>query len=1084
MITTNKKKKSRHYTPSVNIVRDTGVDINYIATPNASQVFNQLINGYKTGWRSFTIVGAYGIGKSSFLWALQKQLTGEKIYFPSKQSFEGAKYVIKTFIGDYSSIIDSFALEFLDHKRKTYTVKEIIQAIGDAYNSAKKKKQGLIILIDELGKYLEFAAKNNPEKELYFLQQLSEFINNTERDLLLVTTLHQGFNGYSRELTPRQKTEWDKVSGRLKELTFNEPVEQLLLLASERLSELKLISKPTGFQILFNEIKRANAFLLKDYFSEIYAEKLLPFDMVSAPMMTLALQKYGQNERSLFSFIESNDPHGLSDFLSKKKPYYNLSSVFDYLIHNYYSLLSTKYNPHYAQWSSIKTALDQAEVGYEGKIDDAHQLIKTIGLLNIFSNSSVKIDDQFLEQYGKYSLGIKDPKATISKLKGLRIIRFVKHLSKYILFEGTDLDIELAIDEAGNLVEKVTNVVDHLNQYFDFPFILAKASYYKTGTPRFFSFQLSEQPVAPTPSGEVDGVINLIFSEKVKTAEIINISKTNNEAVLYGLYTNTAEIRNLIFEIKKIKRVKEDHVEDRVATRELEKILQHQINLLNHYVLGSLYTKGRVRWFKGGKEVTITDQRNFNRTLSEICDEIYHGTPIYKNEMVNKTKLSGPILAARRNFLNMLAENSSKKDLGFDKDKFPPEKTIYLSLLKEPGIHREEDGVYSLGAPLSEDSGLKGLWEECSRFLNSTRESKRSVSELIQMLQHKPFKLKQGFIEFWISVFLFAHKEDYALFHEDIYVPYLPVETLELLLRDPKEYSIKKFDIDGVNLKLFNSYRTLLNQSQKNKPTSETFIQTIRPLLTFYRNLPNYSKHTKRLSKTALNIRAAIASSKDPEDTFFSQFPKSLGYTAKELVSDSSKLETYITQLQNALKEIRISYDELVIRIEFFLCTEITSSNSYPEYKLSLKNRFLNIKRHLLLPYQNTFITRIYSEVPDNKTWLSSLCYACINKSLDDLTDEEENMFCDKLKDLIHELDNLSELSEAGFDESKEIAFKLEVTSFVQGLQKNLVRLPISKNKELIQQLSQIKAKLGPDRQLNIATLSKLLEELLHDEKS
>ena len=262
--------------------------------------------------------------------------------------------------------------------------------------------------------------------------------------------MHQDFNGYSRNLTKTQQNEWDKVKGRLKEITFNEPVEQLLFLASERLRELRLGVKDKNFLKLFKIIEDAKVFPLKDYFSESYAEKLLPFDILSAAVLTLALQKYGQNERSLFSFIESNDHLGIKDF-NQKVPYYNLSCVYDYLVHNYYSFLTTKYNPHYTQWVAIRTAIERVEGVFRENITDAVKLVKTIGLLNIFASASARLNKEFLCEYGKYSLGIKEPEKIIKVLDGFKNIRFVKHSNKYILFEGTDLDIELAIDEAGNL---------------------------------------------------------------------------------------------------------------------------------------------------------------------------------------------------------------------------------------------------------------------------------------------------------------------------------------------------------------------------------------------------------------------------------------------------------------------------------------------------------------------------------------------------------------------------------------------------------------------------------------------------------
>ena len=63
-----------NFSPSVNIVRDNTKVINYITTPNAKQIFNQLVNDFKTGIHVFNLIGSYGTGKSSFLWALRQSL--------------------------------------------------------------------------------------------------------------------------------------------------------------------------------------------------------------------------------------------------------------------------------------------------------------------------------------------------------------------------------------------------------------------------------------------------------------------------------------------------------------------------------------------------------------------------------------------------------------------------------------------------------------------------------------------------------------------------------------------------------------------------------------------------------------------------------------------------------------------------------------------------------------------------------------------------------------------------------------------------------------------------------------------------
>lgn len=1087
MITSeNKTKKDETpFSPSVNIIRDAEKLLNYIPTPNGKQVFNQLINDYKTGIRCFNIVGAYGTGKSSFLWAFEKSINNKENCFPKPTgSFREIKsFEFLPFIGEYSSIVHTFAQRFGLNKKTNYSTLEIICILDKFYKALDKSGKGLVIVIDEFGKFLEYAATNDPERELYFIQQLAEYVNDYKKNIFLITTLHQDFNGYAHNLTKTQQNEWDKVKGRLKEITFNEPVEHLLYLASERLGELKLGEKDKNFSKLFKCIEAAKAFPLRDYFSELFAERLLPFDILAASILTLALQKYGQNERSLFSFIESNDYLGIKDFNQQKKPYYNISCVYDYLMHNYYSFLTTKYNPHYTQWSAIRTAIERAEGIFQDNINDAAKLVKTIGLLNIFASASAKINSDFLCNYGKYSLGIKEPEKIIQTLERFKVIRFVKHSCKYILFEGTDLDIELAIDEAGNLVERVSNVVHHLNQYFEFPYIPAKAVYYRKGTPRLFEFYLSEDPAKLSPQGEVDGFINLIFSDNLKEKDIKEESRNCEEAILFGWYRNTNEIKNLLFEIEKVKKVKENNSDDKVAVRELDAILQHQIKLLNHYVLGCIYSdKSAILWYYKGKKEITTDRKIFNGVLSKICEEVYCNTPIYKNEMVNKTKISSAVATARRNLIRAIVENWSIKDLGFPENKFPPEKTIYLSLLRETGIHIGSNGGYILTEP--KEQSLLPLWNVCIKFLENAKSERINLSELVEFLSSKPFKLKQGFIDFWLPIFLFIKRDDFALFCEGTYIPDINDEVLDLVVRNIKDFEIKTFDIAGVKLDLFYKYRMLLNQPKQEKPSNKSFIETIKPFLTFYRGLPEYAKITRRLSKKTVALREAIANAKDPEKTFFEDFPRALGCNILYLKDTQEELENYVAQLQNSIRELRGCYEELVNRVENFILEEIIGEKlSFPGYKVQLQERFRKLKKHLLLPHQKVFHQRLISELDDRKSWMSSVAHACIGKSLDSINDEDEVILHEKLRDVIHELDNLCELSKADVDEAKEDVLKLEVTSFVEGIKKNLIRLPKKKAKELIQLESIIKAKLSKDRQLNVATLTKLLQDQLRNEK-
>ena len=1069
------------FTTSVNIIRDTDRDFNYIPTPNARQVVSQIVNDFKKGIRSFNVVGTYGTGKSSFLLAFEQSIKGTKRYFEPNFMIK-PKYDFVKIVGSYASIIEQFA-EAFDVYNNKHQQENTLSEIFNRYHSLGKENKILFILIDEFGKFLEYASKHNPEKELYFVQQLAEFCNNPKHNIVLVTTVHQSLESYAYSLSKTQQQEWTKVKGRFREITFNEPVEQLLFLASEYVSG-HFETKATKTEIekclkLTTETKAFN--FNKDFLKEI-ASKLYPLDILSANILTLSLQRYGQNERSLFSFLESTDHTGLTKFNKKENPFYNLSNVYDYLNFNFYSFLTSRYNPDFSGWVSIRSSIEKVERALiNSPINDCLKAIKSIGLLNIFSASGSVLDFNFFADYLKIACGVENPIVVIKDLEKRDIIRYRTHSSRYILFEGTDLDIHSALVEAGNNLSEVNDITSLLNKYFNFSPVFAKLYSFEKGTPRYFQFRITEYPITnETPEGEIDGFVNLVFNSKLKESDIQNKSKLQEEAVIYCFFKNSIEIKNLLFEIEKIQKVIIENEKDKVAIRELESINSSQVRLLNHYIKDSIYSGSEdVKWFFNGTEKKINNKKDFYKLLSQVSSIVYDATPVFKNELVNKHKISSSIHTAKKNYFKALANNWDKENLGFEDSKFPPEKTIFLSLLKENGISPFRENSTDL-ISIDKNSSFFKLWKVSEDFLESAKSEQLKISELCDLLNKRPFKLKQGLIDFWVPTFLFLKRDDFAIFNEESYIPNLSEENLELIAKYPDKYSIKTFDIEGVKLDIFNSYRTFLNITTENKFDNNSFIETIKPFIIFYKQLPEYSKNTKRLSPSAIKIRNAIATSKDPEETFFESFPNALGLTLSTLQQDKSKLQNYTKSLQDAVRELRTSYDELVKRFEDFICSEFVGKRiDFEEYKAHLQKRFSKLKKHLLLSNQKAFVQRLDSPLEDRKAWLNSIVQAVTEKTLEAFSDEDEIMLYERFKSMILELDSLTKISKSDIDESKEEVIGVKIDSFFSKIDPKVVRVPKSKSKEIEQLKNELRGKLGKDNTSNIAAVLNLLKELL-----
>lgn len=1065
------------FSPSVNIIRDKGKKLDYIPTPNAERVLQNLNENIVKGIKSFYLVGSFGTGKSSFLWALENQVESGTKIFNTPIIFNGhTKYKSLNIIGDYSSLEDALREELKISSRK-----DLIEGLKNHYHKLSSSKKGLLIVIDEFGKFLEYASENRPEKELYVIQKLAEFVNDPNKNILFIASLHQGFDAYRSKLDDKSKNEWDKVKGRLKEIPFNEPVEQLLYLASKYLSgKIENVSLQE-FKDLYRSVIASRVYPLYNSLNEKIAEQLYPLDILSAGILAKALQKYGQNERSLFTFLETTD---FSKYLYKNKPYFTITDVYDYLINNFYSLLSSKYNPDYIKWTTIKTTLERAEVLFENNSMNKEKIIKTIGLLNIFAPAGSKINLEFLSTYGKLSLDVKNVENELKILEKNKLIRFQSYSDSYVLFEGTDVDIDLALSDAENYINQTPDLVSKLNEYFNFPYISAKASYIKKGTPRFFEIIISDKPVQQKPQGEVDGIINLIFNVNGDLNNIRSVSKTVDEAVLYGVYENAELIKTTILEIDKANYVLEKYADDRVVKREIKNLIEMLIIELNELVIDSLfYRDSKVQWIFNGKLLTINSKATFNKILSEIIDIVYNKTPILHNELINREKLPSAINIARKELFRSLFENWDKPDLGFNKSKFPPEKTIYLSLLKNTGIHRKENGVFVLAEP--KDQSFKYLWECCEKFFISSKSSKKSLNDLVQVLSDKPLKLKKGVIDFWLPLYLFIKRADYALFDGEIYIPSLSYDLLEMILKNPKNYFIKAFDVQGIKLELFNRYRKLINKSKEEKITSDSFIDTIRPFLIFYRGLPEYTKKTNRLSKEALLLRNAIGNAKDPEKAFFEDFPTALGYTTQELYKSKTGLENYVNKLQDCIRELRLAFDELVNRIEKNLLHILGLENlEFPLYKEQIISRYSDIKTYLMLPYQKTLYQRINSGLNDRKSWLSSLVQGLIGKNLESITDDEEELIHEKFTNLIHEFDGLAYFANLEIDKQREEAYKVEITSIKDGLFGSIIRLTKEQENEAKEIEQKIKKVLSSNKKLNQIALLNILKKEIGNEKS
>jgi hypothetical protein len=447
-----------------------------------------------------------------------------------------------------------------------------------------------------------------------------------------------------------------------------------------------------------------------------------------------------------------------------------------------------------------------------------------------------------------------------------------------------------------------------------------------------------------------------------------------------------------------------------------------------------------------------------------------------KNELFNRQKLSSAISMAKSNLLDAVMNNNELPDLGFDPTSFPPEKTIYLSLLKFTQMHCEaEDGTYHLEAP--KEKTMRVFWDACTAFISGTAERPRKVSDLFRTLKARPFKMKQGFLDVWIPIYLFVCQQDFALYASNgAYVNALNRQIFDLMQKKPSEYTVKAFNVSGVKMDFFRKYRQFLKKDQGVELTRDSFVEVYRPFIQFYRRLNEYAKTTRKFCNlSTLRFREVLSKATDPEKAFFDDLPAALGYKG---VNDDEFVQDYINKIYSAIRELNACYSELIGRIETSIVEQLGLPAGYESYKPVLDNRYCGVKRHLLPQKARNFVERVLAPSSGRDEFIEKIAASVMDRRLEQLKDKDEESLIDSIVYMFHLLDRYTAISVEDREESGDELYSFGLTSNT-GIEESdkTFRLPQAQKGVAEDVERRIRELLSGDDNLDVCVLLKVLAD-------
>ncbi len=195
-------------------------------------------------------------------------------------------------------------LEQATHRTKTTSeIVKLLKKLREAVSQVSGK--GILIVIDELGKFLEYEARHQGSNDIFLLQALGELcVEGGDANILLVVLMHQAFEQYSKGLAEAQKQEWSKVQGRFENVPFLESTEQTLRVISAAFHSQLTPEVQQTIQEQATEIvcvlEKQNALLsgLSPDAAIDVLTKCYPLHPIATLLLPTLCQKVAQNERT------------------------------------------------------------------------------------------------------------------------------------------------------------------------------------------------------------------------------------------------------------------------------------------------------------------------------------------------------------------------------------------------------------------------------------------------------------------------------------------------------------------------------------------------------------------------------------------------------------------------------------------------------------------------------------------------------------------------------------------------------------------------------------------------------------------
>jgi hypothetical protein len=854
----------------------------------------------------------------------------------------------------------------------------------------------VLVVVDEFGKNLEYAADLKREGDLYILQQVAERFSSSERfDGGVLTLAHLAFEDYLTTAGDARRREWRKIHGRFEDVPFVANTAHSIQLLADALefrgtkAQRSAIVKAAhtaseGLRRAAPDLRALGGLLSSP--ADFYP--LHPTVALALPSLASRL---GQHDRSLVAFLTSDAPHALPQFLHRHVfdrttlPFVRLDDLYGYFFDDGAATALTGADGERAR--EIKARVDDALPLTEFEL----RVLKTIAVVNLMEGperliASAELLTQTLGASAAGHDGTSVPEA-LERLLERSLVTYRDFAGEYRIWQGSDYDARgeiraarerLTLHDGGS--QQVLQILDEAHPLRP---AVARRHSQEFHVLRYFECRYASEldatdEVAATSEDAVGLVLYVLSVARAPSRVPAELGDGRPLVVVWS--PHGAEVRDVALEYEASKAVLTGDAElnrDPVARREIRhRVASLQATLAERVEGAFSPDRPDVMWFTGGKRRPGASPVEFARLLSSVCDARYPRTPVIRNEMINRRELTSQGSKARRTLLERMFSHEQEQSLALEG--YGPERAMYEAVLHHTGLHRKQGNRWSFVEPLP-DSTLADVWRHLTALLDDALDTPLSVGELYRQLAAPPFGMKEGAIPVLLAAVLQCRADDIFLYQDGTFEPVIEATHIERLLKTPERFALKRASLVGVRASVFEELRKTLTpagQVSGRRLRNQTTLSVVRPLVAFAAELPEYTQRTNSTTETAQRVCAALLSAREPDELLFVELPEACGlavFSTDPRQRDDARVGEYVECLRRALAELAACYERLLDRIGELLHVGFAVAGSRNALREDLRSRSRRLLRQVIEPKMRSLLTMAADENLDGEEWLEAV---------------------------------------------------------------------------------------------------------------